>query len=72
MAVICGNCKFCKETNADVVVSLKEASTGNVVQTQQGEPKRVLVCKPPQAVSGYPYRNRIVNRFGTCSMGEGQ
>lgn len=70
MAVTCGACKFCKETTANTEISLKEAQTGDVVQTKQGETKRVLVCKPPGTVTGYPYRNRVVNRFGTCSMGE--
>lgn len=71
MAVICGSCKFCKERTANSEVVLKDASTGKVLQIKGEETKRVLVCDPPATVTGYPYRNQVVNCFGTCSMGEG-
>ena len=70
MAVTCGLCRHCKEANAEVIELLKEPGTGRVVKTESKGNRHVLLCKPPLVVSAFPYRDQVVNRAGTCPLGE--
>lgn len=70
MAVICQHCTFGKETQATVEKVLKDPRTGQVVKTESAGSQRIVVCKPPGTVSGFPYRGQVVNEFGSCDKGE--
>ena len=61
---------FEKEAQAFVKKVYTDSSSGDIVKEESDGTKQVLVCRPPLAVSGFPYRNRVVGRFSTCGKGE--